>query len=89
MVEAEVTRRLTTIVAADIAGYSRLMGADEEATLAALAQSGRIDDAQWEVAEILTLDPGVTIASERKITPYAKPSLERYLDGLRKAGLPE
>jgi adenylate cyclase len=29
-------RRLTTIVAADIAGYSRLVGADEEGTLAAL-----------------------------------------------------
>ena len=34
--EEGVTRRLTTIVAADIAGYSRLMGADEEATLASL-----------------------------------------------------
>ena len=28
-------RRLTTIVAADIAGFSRLVGADEEGTLAA------------------------------------------------------
>ena len=26
------TRRLTAILAADVAGYSRLMGADEEAT---------------------------------------------------------
>lgn len=32
----KITRRLTTIVAADVAGYSRLMGADEEGTLAAL-----------------------------------------------------
>src|SRR5215468_5566802 len=30
------TRRLAAILAADIAGYSRLMGADEEGTLAAL-----------------------------------------------------
>ena len=30
------TRRLAAILAADVAGYSRLMGADEEATLAAL-----------------------------------------------------
>ncbi len=29
-------RRLAAIVAADVAGYSRLMGADEEGTLAAL-----------------------------------------------------
>ena len=30
------TRRLAAIIAADVAGYSRLMGADEEGTLAAL-----------------------------------------------------
>ncbi len=36
MVEGKVTRRLTTIVAADVAGYSRLMGTDDEGTLAAL-----------------------------------------------------
>ena len=31
-----VQRRLAAILAADVAGYSRLMGADEEGTLAAL-----------------------------------------------------
>src|SRR6201987_5223178 len=36
MVEERVERRLTAILAADVAGYSRLMGADEEGTLAAL-----------------------------------------------------
>jgi class 3 adenylate cyclase len=30
------TRRLAAILAADVAGYSRLMGVDEEGTLAAL-----------------------------------------------------
>jgi adenylate cyclase len=30
------TRRLAAILAADVAGYSRLMGADEEGTLAGL-----------------------------------------------------
>jgi adenylate cyclase len=30
------TRRLAAILAADVAGYSRLMGADEEGTLAQL-----------------------------------------------------
>src|SRR3974377_854593 len=30
------TRRLAAILAADVAGYSRLMGGDEEGTLAAL-----------------------------------------------------
>ena len=36
MSEERVERRLAAILAADIAGYSRLMGADEEGTLAAI-----------------------------------------------------
>jgi class 3 adenylate cyclase len=34
--QRQVERRLAAIVAADVAGYSRLMGADEESTLAQL-----------------------------------------------------
>jgi adenylate cyclase len=41
MSEAKVQRRLAAIMAADVAGYSRLMGADEEGTLAALKQLRR------------------------------------------------
>ena len=36
MAEDRVERRLTTILAADVVGYSRLMGEDEARTLAAL-----------------------------------------------------
>jgi adenylate cyclase len=36
MVEDRVQRRLAAVLAADVAGYSRLMGADEEGTLARL-----------------------------------------------------
>jgi adenylate cyclase len=36
MAEARIQRRLAAILAADIAGYSRLMGSDEEGTLAAV-----------------------------------------------------
>ncbi len=36
MAEARLERRLAAILAADVAGYSRLMGADEEGTLAQL-----------------------------------------------------
>ena len=36
MENAGVTRKLAVILAADVAGYSRLMAADEEGTLAAL-----------------------------------------------------
>jgi adenylate cyclase len=34
--ETRTTRRLAAILAADVVGYSRLMGIDEEGTLAAL-----------------------------------------------------
>ena len=36
MSAARVERRLAAILAADVAGYSRLIGADEEGTLARL-----------------------------------------------------
>ncbi|HEU4826632.1 MAG TPA: adenylate/guanylate cyclase domain-containing protein, partial [Dongiaceae bacterium] len=36
MLEERVQRRLAAILAADVVGYSQLMGADEEGTLAAL-----------------------------------------------------
>src|SRR5947207_12125855 len=36
MAEERVERRLTAILAADVSGYSRLMGRDEEGTLTAL-----------------------------------------------------
>src|SRR6516165_5106949 len=36
MAEQRVERRLAAILAADVAGYSRLMGTDEEGTLARL-----------------------------------------------------
>ena len=35
------TRRLAAILAADVAGYSRPMGADEEGTLERLKSAGR------------------------------------------------
>src|SRR5712672_1871668 len=41
MAEARVQRRLAAILAADVAGYSRLMGADEEGTLSALKELRR------------------------------------------------
>src|SRR5580658_2821266 len=47
MTDARVDRRLAAILAADVAGYSRLMGADEEGTLARLkaVRKGLVDPA--------------------------------------------
>src|SRR5438552_6917027 len=41
---ADVRRRLSAIVCADVAGYSRLMGADETGTLAALKSHRAVID---------------------------------------------
>jgi len=41
MADGRVARRLAAVLAADVAGYSRLMGVDEEGTLAALRASRR------------------------------------------------
>jgi adenylate cyclase len=50
MAEVDVTRRLTTIVAADVAEYSRLTAADEEGTFAEL-RSHRADLIDPKIAE--------------------------------------
>ena len=44
MVSDRVERRLVAILAADVAGYTRLMSADEEATLVALTAAREIID---------------------------------------------
>ncbi len=44
MVESRIHRRLAAILAADVAGYSRLMGEDEEATLRTLKSHREIVD---------------------------------------------
>jgi adenylate cyclase len=57
---------------------------------ATYGQLGRIDDAEWEAQEALTLLPGLTLRQRRAIVPYKKQAdVERYIDGLRKAGIPE
>ena len=56
---------------------------------ATYGQLGRIEDAEWEAGEVLTLQPDFSLKAERARTPYKNPGLDRYIDGLRKAGLPE
>ena len=73
-----IKRRLAAILAADVAGYSRLMGADEEATLRVLteyraAMTARIEDRGGRVvgtagdallAEFTSVSDAVTCAAE-------------------------
>ncbi|NIM98214.1 MAG: tetratricopeptide repeat protein [candidate division Zixibacteria bacterium] len=57
---------------------------------ASYGQLDRKKEAQTALKEVLRLLPGMTIEDVRKQVPFKKPNdLERYLDGLRKAGLPD
>jgi TolB-like protein/Flp pilus assembly protein TadD len=57
---------------------------------AALAQSGRISEAQAALEIIRKLQPDVSASLLRRTLPYSSPeNLEKFIDGLRKAGLPE
>jgi TolB-like protein/DNA-binding winged helix-turn-helix (wHTH) protein/tetratricopeptide (TPR) repeat protein len=55
---------------------------------AAYAQAGRSDDAHWELEQVRTADPAVSVERVRHIYPFTHPvDLEHFVEGLRKAGL--
>ena len=57
---------------------------------AAHAQLGQHEEAKAETAQVLRINPGFTIESWKRIAVYKDPGdLKHYIDGLRKAGLPE
>jgi len=57
---------------------------------AALAAAGRIDSAEWEVDELLVLNPGLTLTRLAFAFPFSDPSeLDRVQTALRNAGLPD
>jgi tetratricopeptide (TPR) repeat protein len=52
------------------------------------AELGRLEEAQAEVAECYRLNPGFSPEVFRQFLPYKNPAdIERFLDGLRKAGV--
>ncbi len=57
---------------------------------ASCGQLGRIDEARAALAERLRASPGLTVDAVRSRLPWKHHAdMERFLDGLRKAGLPE
>jgi adenylate cyclase len=57
---------------------------------AASAHLGRMGEARAGLDEFIRLMPGLTVGDERLIRPFRRPAdRECFLDGLRKAGLPE
>ena len=57
---------------------------------ASYARAGRLEDAEWEVQEVLAMSPTETITHLRNAHPIEDPSLMATLiEDLRRAGLPE
>jgi TolB-like protein/Flp pilus assembly protein TadD len=57
---------------------------------AAYAQSGQLNNARVEIATLLKRKPDATVKTFRELAIFVDPSLtDHFLDGLRKAGLPE
>jgi adenylate cyclase len=57
---------------------------------AAYAAAGRMEEASWEVQEIMVLDPDFTLTHVRKAFPIRDARYrDRFLSDLRRAGLPE
>ena len=55
-----------------------------------LAELGRIDEAQETVARLLELEPSLTLSALRARVPIRNSRLmDLFINGLRKAGLPE
>jgi len=56
---------------------------------ASLAQLGRRDEAEAVVARLQKLTPDISVTLAALSVPYTARSMEQFLDGLRKAGLPD
>jgi adenylate cyclase len=67
----------------------RFAGAHRVLT-ASLSQLGRLDEAKAALDGLLRQMPGLTIkATQQQVPMKRREDLQRYLDGLREAGLPE
>jgi adenylate cyclase len=62
----------------------------EEVAAVIYAELGRLDEAHAAASAAYRIDPDFTLASAPEVLPFKNPlDLQRFLDGLRKAGLPE
>ena len=55
--------------------------------VASLAQAGQIEEARDALARLKGLFPEMTIAWIKQYVPYTAGPMEKFLDGMRKAGL--
>jgi tetratricopeptide (TPR) repeat protein len=58
--------------------------------IAAMGQLGLVEEAKPYVEKLMELEPEFTVKGFAKVYPIKKEAdRERYMDGLRKAGVPE
>ena len=56
--------------------------------IAAMAKSGDIDEAHWEVEQLELESPGLSLQKIQNLFPFKNPAdLDHFLDGLRMAGM--
>lgn len=98
MTAEKFKRKLAAILSADVKGYSRLMGGDEEWTLRTLntyreviavsyIRLGLKKEARAAAAEILRVNPEFSLEHYSKILPFPQPIADRVIEDLRQAGL--
>lgn len=57
---------------------------------ASYAEAGNLEDARWVMEQIKLINPQITLARQKQAFPFKDPeNLDRFLNGLRKAGLTE
>ena len=57
--------------------------------IASYVRLGQMDDAKWELDQILTQNPDINISYIMRVHPDNKESLEKLVNDIRQAGLPE
>ncbi len=75
-----------------LAAIERITSSDlaHKLSAAVYAHLGRLDEARFEAEELIKITPNFSITEWARTEPYTDPDgLRRYVDGLRKAGLPE
>jgi adenylate cyclase len=57
---------------------------------ASSALTGRLEEARQAIARVRSIAPALRVSNLKNVVPFRQPEhLEKYADGLRKAGLPE
>ncbi len=76
-------------IASDSIAFNPTFATPFRQRAAALAMLGRLEEARADVARLLELQPLATLADTRRLVPIDGEPMERFVDALRAAGLPD